>query len=52
MILLGLRVAWREDPDCPPVELKYGTSLRLPREFVDPTLACTSQPISTFLPDL
>ena len=52
MVLLGLRVAWREDPDCSPAELVYGSSLRLPGEFVDPTLTCTSRPTSTFLQDL
>ena len=35
--LFGLRVAWREDPDCSPAQLVYGSSLRLPGEFVDPT---------------
>ena len=52
MVLLALRVAWRKDPDCSPAELVYGSSLRLPGEFVDPTLTRTSRPTSTFLQDL
>ena len=52
IVLLGLRVAWREDPDCSPAELVYGSSLRLPGEFVDPTSGRTAQPTSAFLRDL
>lgn len=52
IVLLGIRIAWREDPDCSPAELVYGTTLRLPGEFIDPTTSRTSQPSSTFLRDL
>ena len=51
MVLLGIRTAWREDPDCSPAELVYGSSLRLPGEFVEPS-SLESQPSSTFLRDL
>ena len=34
LVLLGIRTAWREDPDCSAVDLVYGTSLRLPGEFL------------------
>ena len=44
IVLLGLRVAGREDRDCSPAELVYGSSLRLPGEFVDPTSSRTAQP--------
>ena len=33
IVLLGIRSAWREDTDCPPAELVYGTTLHLPGEF-------------------
>ena len=32
--LLGIRSSWREDPDCSPAELVYGTTLQLPGEFL------------------
>ena len=34
LVLLGVRTAWREDPDCSAADLVYGTSLRLPGEFL------------------
>ena len=43
MVLLGIRTAWREDPDCSPAELVNGSSLRLPGEFVEPS-SLESQP--------
>ena len=49
MVLLGIRTAWREDPDCSPAELVYGSSLRIPDEFVEPTTSCDIQPSSAFL---
>ena len=49
MVLLGIRTAWREDPDCSPPELVYGYSLRIPGEFVEPTTSRDLQPSSTFL---
>ena len=33
LVLLGIRTAWREDPDCSASDLVYGTSLRIPGEF-------------------
>ena len=35
--LLGLRTTWREEPGCSPAELVYGSTLRIPGEFIDPT---------------
>ena len=49
MVLLGIRTAWREDPDCSPAELVYGSSLRIPGEFVEPTTSRDLQPSSAFL---
>ena len=34
LVLLHLRTAWREDPDCTAAELVYGTNLTLPGDFV------------------
>ena len=34
LVLLGIRTAWREDPDCSALDLVYGTSLRIPGEFL------------------
>ena len=34
LVLLGIRTAWREDPDCSASDLVYGTSLRIPGEFL------------------
>jgi hypothetical protein len=34
LVLLGIRTAWREDPDCSAADLVYGTCLRLPGEFL------------------
>ena len=50
MILLRIRSAKREDPDCSEAELVYGSSLRLPGEFVEPT-PLESQLSLTFLRD-
>ena len=33
MVLLGIRTAWREDAECFPADLVYGTALGLPGEF-------------------
>ena len=52
MVLLGLRTAWREDPDCSPAELVYGSTLRIPGEFVEPLPKRNLQPSSEFLHDL
>ena len=50
--LLGLRTAWREEPGCSPAELVYGSTLRIPGEFIDPTTTLNLQPSSTFLHNL
>ena len=52
MVLLGIRTAWREDPDCSPAELVYGSSLRIPCEFLGNTSSGFLQPSSTFLHNL
>ena len=50
--LLGLRTTWRKEPGCSPAELVYGSTLRIPREFIDPTPTLSLQPSTTFLRDL
>ena len=37
MILLGIRTAFKQDLNCTAAEMVYGTTLRLPAEFVSPT---------------
>ena len=49
MVLLGIRTAWREDPNCSPAKLVYCSTLRLPGEFVEPTPPQELQPSSAFL---
>ena len=49
LVLLGVRTAWKEDPDCSPAELVYGSSLAIPGEFLPPTGANTPAPNSAFL---
>ena len=39
LVLLGVRTALKEDFNCTTAELVYGTTLRLPGEFFDPTTA-------------
>ena len=34
LVLFSIRTAWREDPDCSASDLVYGTSLRIPGEFL------------------
>jgi hypothetical protein len=52
MVLLGIRSSWRVHPDCSPAELVYGTTLRIPGEFLQPLNARTLQPDSAFLKNL
>jgi cleavage and polyadenylation specificity factor subunit 1 len=52
LVLLGLRSAWREDPDCSPAELVYGTSLCLPGEAFSQHESRTCQPSALFLTSL
>jgi cleavage and polyadenylation specificity factor subunit 1 len=47
--LLGIRSAWREEPDCSPAELVYGTTLNLPGEFLNAGDRQSLQPSSEFL---
>ncbi|KAK3796270.1 hypothetical protein RRG08_041586 [Elysia crispata] len=41
MVLLGIRSSWRADLDCSSVELVYGPTLHIPREFLPPSDART-----------
>lgn len=50
MALLGIRTAWREDTDCSPAELVYGTALHIPGEFFTTSRESTLAP--GFLRDL
>ena len=52
MVLLGIRSSWRVDPDCSPAELVYGSTLRLPGEFLQSLDAQTVEPNSSFLKQL
>ena len=52
MVLLGIRSSWRVDPDCSPAELVYGTTLRLPGEFLQPVNAQTLQRDTAFVKNL
>lgn len=52
LVLLGIRTSWRVDPDCSPAELVYGTTLRLPGEFIQPADAPSLQPDTTFVKNL
>jgi hypothetical protein len=49
VVLLGLRSAWREDPDCSPAELVYGCTLHLPGEFLRSPNSRSNQPSIFFL---
>jgi len=35
LVMLGVHTAWREDYECSPAELVYGTTLHLPGEFFE-----------------
>ena len=48
-VLLGIRTSWRSDLDHSPAELVYGTSLRLPGEFIDPEQVSDFNPSSEFV---
>ena len=49
LVLLGIHVAWCEEPGCSPGELVYGSGLRLPGEFVDHHNPSNTQPPEDFL---
>ena len=42
LVLLGIRTAMKEDAHCTAAELVYGTTLRLPGEFVAPSVATSA----------
>ena len=52
LVMLGIRSSWRVDPGCSPAELVYGTTLRLPGEFLQPTDRFTIEPDAAFLKQL
>ena len=52
LVLLGIRTAWREDADCSPADLVYGTSLHLPGELPAVSGAQTDAPSTEFLRQL
>lgn len=35
MVMLGIRTSWREDLQCSPAQLVYGTELHIPGEFLE-----------------
>ncbi|KAK7504021.1 hypothetical protein BaRGS_00004753 [Batillaria attramentaria] len=49
LVLLGIRSSWRVDPGCSPAELVYGSTLRLPGEFLQPLDTHAVEPDSSFL---
>ena len=49
---LGLQTAWRKELGCSLAELVYGSILRIPGEFINPTPLLFLQPSTTFLRDL
>ncbi|KAK3748814.1 hypothetical protein RRG08_065321 [Elysia crispata] len=49
MVLLGIRSSWRVDPGCSPADLVYGSTLRIPGEFLQPHDARTVEPDVPFL---
>ncbi|KAL7638470.1 UNVERIFIED_CONTAM: hypothetical protein RMT77_011040 [Armadillidium vulgare] len=48
-VLLGIRSAMKEDLQCTSAELVYGSPLRLPGEFFDPSVSPSSSDPSTYL---
>ena len=50
VVLLGIRTAWREDVNCSPAELVYGTALHIPGEFFETSRSSELAP--GFLRDL
>jgi hypothetical protein len=51
LVLLGLRSAFKTDLQCTTAELVYGSTLRLPAEFLNPSTTTETEP-STFLSQL
>ena len=52
MVLLGIRSSWRVDPGCSPAELVYGSTLRIPGEFLQSRDVRTMEPDLSFLREL
>ncbi|KAK3696972.1 hypothetical protein RRG08_023162 [Elysia crispata] len=52
MVLLGIRSSRRVDPGCSPAELVYGSTLRIPGEFLQPREARAVEPDLPFLRQL
>lgn len=44
LVLLGIRASWKEDVDCSPADLVYGTSLHIPGEFLPPHSSQSTPP--------
>ena len=44
LVMLGIRAAYRADLDCSVAELTYGTTLRLPGEFYEPSFSTSPSP--------
>ena len=51
-MLLGIRSSWRVDPGCSPAELVYGTTIRLPGEFLQASESFTMEPDTAFVKQL
>lgn len=51
LVLIGIRTAWREDLNCSPAELVFGTCLHVPGEFF-PSSSRSTSPSSEFLRSL
>ena len=49
LVLLGIRTTWKEDPNCSPAELVYGSSLAIPGEFLSNPDHNPGEPSSEFL---
>ena len=52
MVLLGIHSSWRVDPGCSPAELVYGSTLRIPGEFLQPRETRAVEPDLPFLRQL
>lgn len=52
IVLLGIRTSWRVDPGCSPAELVYGSTLRIPGEFLQSSHPTASVPNSAYVKHL
>lgn len=46
VVLLGIRTAYKDDLKCSSAELVYGTTLRLPGEFLEPSVSACTSPVT------